>query len=170
MSAEEKVSAEETLVDVAKTLATCLSESDHKLVFAESCTSGLLAATLSRVPGISKHFCGAFVTYRESLKQDALGVSPATLQQHTAVSAQASAEMLDGALSRCSEATLGLAITGHLGPGAPAASDGLVFIACGTIGETPQELRYQLKASERYERQVEAATVAIEQLHSFLSN
>ena len=157
----------ENLLAIAKQCAKRLAETSSKVIFAESCTSGLLAATMSRIPGISQHMCGSFVTYRESLKMDAIGVSASTLQQFTAVSAEASREMLAGALLRCSESTIGLAITGHLGPNAPEDLDGIAYVACQQKGsdETRRELRVELESSSRYERQLEAAIAAMAELH-----
>lgn len=157
------------LDNTAVQCASLLANSTHKLVFAESCTSGLLAATISKVPGISQHFCGSFVTYRESLKIDSLGVDPETLAKFSAVSAQTSAEMLAGALQRCSESTIGLAITGHLGPNAPVELDGLVFIACGTSADSRVE-RVKLQSKGRQERQIEAAIAALERLNLTLDS
>ena len=163
---------ENALIDAAKQTAGLLSNTDHKVIFAESCTCGLLAAALSRVPGISQHLCGSFVTYRESLKVDALDVSQQTLSEHTAVSSQTSLEMLSGALGRCSEATVGLAITGHLGPNAPDELDGRIFIACGLKESPGVALPFQskLSAASRHERQMEAAVTALEQLNSLIQS
>lgn len=161
---------EQQLSDLAKLCAQRLLGSQQKLVFAESCTSGLLAATISQNPGISAHFCGSFVTYRESLKIDALGVDPNTLEQHTAVSEQTSGEMLAGAFDRCSESSIGIAITGHLGPNAPGNLDGLVFIAGGFAdGSRSVQKRVELQAQNRQQRQYEAAIAAFMQLQSLLS-
>ena len=159
---------QELLDQTARQCASLLGESQHKLVFAESCTSGLLAATISKVPGISQNFCGSFVTYRESLKIDSLGVQAETLSQFTAVSAQTSTEMLAGALQRCSESTVGLAITGHLGPNAPSELDGQIFIACGTSDDS-QVVNVKLQSQNRQDRQIEAAIAALQQLNSVLA-
>ncbi|QDT13283.1 CinA family protein [Planctomycetes bacterium K23_9] len=159
----------DSLIAASTRTAQLLASTDSKLVFAESCTSGLLAATLSQLPGISQHFCGSFVTYRESMKSDALGVPPAIIKIHTAVSRQTTASMLEGALQQSSEATVALAITGHLGPNAPADLDGRVFIACQhKNGDAPTELHLKLESSQRTDRQHEAATAAFVELNSLL--
>ncbi|MGB7343284.1 MAG: nicotinamide-nucleotide amidohydrolase family protein [Pirellulaceae bacterium] len=159
------------LSDVSQRTAQLLSTVDAKLVFAESCTSGLLAATLSQIPGISAHFCGSFVTYRESLKSDALGVDPAILAAHTAVSRKTTRAMVDGALQHCTEATIALAITGHLGPNAPGDMDGVVFVACQTKAmQSPIERRFTLKSQTRMDRQQEAAWKAFAELNSLLES
>lgn len=90
---------------------------DHKvtLAVAESCTGGLIAERLTSVPGSSRYFLGAWVTYANEAKRDWLGVSAQTLDVHGAVSAEAAREMAQGARQRaCS--TLGLSVTGVAGP------------------------------------------------------
>lgn len=83
---------------------------------AESCTGGMVAAALTDVPGSSAVLDRGFVTYSNQAKQDMLGVSPATLEQHGAVSEAVAAEMAQGALLRA-DVSLAVAITGIAGPG-----------------------------------------------------
>jgi nicotinamide-nucleotide amidase len=83
---------------------------------AESCTGGMVAVALTDIPGSSDMFDRGFVTYANAAKQDMLGVLPATLLAHGAVSEQVAAEMAIGALKN-SRATLAVAITGIAGPG-----------------------------------------------------
>ena len=83
---------------------------------AESCTGGLVAAALTEIAGSSDVVDCGFVTYSNAAKQAMLGVPPATLKQHGAVSAETAAAMAAGALGR-SQADLAVAITGIAGPG-----------------------------------------------------
>ena len=53
-----------SLLSAARRLAKILAATNHKIVFAESCTAGLVAQSLSRIPGISPWHCGSMVTYR----------------------------------------------------------------------------------------------------------
>jgi nicotinamide-nucleotide amidase len=87
-----------------------------KIATAESCTGGMVAVALTDVPGSSDVFDCGFVTYSNAAKTDMLGVLPATLKAHGAVSEQIAAEMATGALTR-STATLAVSITGIAGPG-----------------------------------------------------
>jgi nicotinamide-nucleotide amidase len=87
-----------------------------KIVTAESCTAGLLAARITEAPGSSKIYDRGFVTYTNRSKQELLGVSGETLEQNGAVSEPVAREMAEGALER-SEAQVALAITGIAGPG-----------------------------------------------------
>lgn len=109
-------------------LARTLKRRRIRLVLAESCTGGLIAATLARVPGISEHFCGSFVAYRNDSKSRWLGVSPKLIAARGAVSPAVAMEMAVRALERTPEASVAVSVTGHFGPGAPPKQDGLVFM------------------------------------------
>jgi nicotinamide-nucleotide amidase len=102
-----------------------------RLVLAESCTAGLVAAELGQIPGISEFLCGSMVVYRTPTKTAWLGISTAILENPEIgpVSAQVTAALAEAILTRTPEATVAAAITGHLGPGSPAALDGKVFCA-----------------------------------------
>ncbi len=107
---------EKKLQQRAKKLVRLLAQSHERLVFAESCTGGLLAALLTEVPGVSEFFCGSHVAYRESSKRAWLGVSAAQLKTHSAVSREVAEAMAKGALKKTPEATIAGSITGYLGP------------------------------------------------------
>ena len=83
---------------------------------AESCTGGMVSAALTDIAGSSDVFERGFVTYSNLAKEQMLGVHPATLAAHGAVSEPVAAEMAEGALSH-SAASLAVAITGIAGPG-----------------------------------------------------
>src|SRR5271165_273545 len=83
---------------------------------AESCTGGLLAATLTEIPGSSDVFDRGFVTYSNAAKQAMLGVPARTLETFGAVSRETALAMAQGALAHA-PADLAVAITGIAGPG-----------------------------------------------------
>jgi nicotinamide-nucleotide amidase len=99
----------------AKVLAACRTRG-LMVATAESCTGGMVAATLTEVAGSSDVFERGFVTYSNAAKQDMLGVLADTLAQFGAVSEPAAREMAEGAL-RQSKAGLSVSITGIAGPG-----------------------------------------------------
>ncbi len=154
-----------TLAQAAEQLARCLAEGDKRIVFAESCTAGLASATLAAVPGISQWHCGSAVTYREQTKIDWLGVSASQIAESGVVSAPIAQQMACGVLERTVEADLAAAVTGHLGPDAPAELDGVVFIAVtgrNSEGDSGgQSWQHQLQAKHRPERQQEAALLLL---------
>jgi len=86
---------------------------DHKLllVTAESCTSGLIAATLADIPGAGQLLDCAFVTYSVQAKQRTLDVSENTLREHNLTSEAVAREMALGALAR-SRANVAISNTG----------------------------------------------------------
>lgn len=149
------------LYDTAEHLAQVLMQNDLRIVLAESCTAGLASAALARTPGISNHLCGSAVVYRPATKESWLGISPSEILQFSAESEPVTRQLALGVLERTEEADFAAAITGHLGPGAPAVADGVVFCAvAGRIAEGMTVLvadSCTLSSVDRIERQSEAA-------------
>lgn len=83
---------------------------------AESCTGGLMAARLTEQPGSSEYVAGGVVAYANEAKAAALGIDPALIERHGAVSPEVAEAMADGALARFATDTA-IAITGVAGPG-----------------------------------------------------
>ncbi len=100
-----------------------------KITFAESCTGGLIASTLTKVSGSSSCFDGSVVTYANRIKNEWLGVEEITLEKYGAVSEQTVKEMLLGAIE-ISKADYAIAVSGIAGPtgGTPNKPVGTVFI------------------------------------------
>ena len=90
--------------------------SSTKISTAESCTAGMISAALTDLPGSSEIFDRGFVTYSNAAKTQMLGVQPATLEAHGAVSEQVACEMAMGALHH-SAAQIAVSVTGIAGPG-----------------------------------------------------
>jgi nicotinamide-nucleotide amidase len=97
------------------TLATCLKQHKMKMVTAESCTGGMLAAKLTDIAGSSAWFERGFVTYSNEAKKQCLSVNASTIDTYGAVSIEVAGEMALGALKN-SEAEVAIAITGIAGP------------------------------------------------------
>jgi nicotinamide-nucleotide amidase len=86
------------------------------IALAESCTGGLLSARLTERAGSSAYVAGGVVSYSNEAKTDLLGVDPALIEAHGAVSLEVAEAMADGALERFGADTAA-AITGIAGPG-----------------------------------------------------
>ncbi|MGI9473183.1 MAG: CinA family protein [Rubripirellula sp.] len=161
--------ANELAIQLAERLANCRT----RIVFAESCTGGLISAEMARVPGISEWLCGSAVTYRCETKSAWLDVSRNEIEVHTAVSDVVASEMAEGVLRKTSEASLALSVTGHLGPGAPEGFDGLVFVGIALRTSSDrieiETQRHQLLQSTRVARQSEAAAVVMQAAMSVLA-
>ena len=121
---------DQELVERARTLLDLCRTKGLKIAAAESCTGGLLAATLTEIAGSSDVFERGFVTYSNEAKQAMIGVSPATLASHGAVSRQTAEAMARGALTHA-PVDLTVSITGIAGPGGavPGKPVGLVHFA-----------------------------------------
>jgi nicotinamide-nucleotide amidase len=156
------------VLEIAEQLVRQLADSGARVVFAESCTGGLVAAELAKVPGVSDHLCGSAVTYRCDTKVQWLGVSSEEIERHTAVSREVAIQMARGVLERTPEASLSASITGHLGPGAPPDLDGVAFIGIATKGSDPglsvECSQHQLACTERLPRQSEAASLVLKRV------
>lgn len=99
------------------------------LATAESCTGGMIAASLTDVAGSSAVFDRGFVTYSYPSKIETLNVSEEMLAEYGAVSEPVARQMAFGALST-SNADLAIAVTGVAGPGADGdKAEGLVWFA-----------------------------------------
>lgn len=117
------------LLAQAEKLAKELKKRKQRVVFAESCTGGLVSATLARIAGVSEVLCGSLVVYRNDSKAKWLGIPAGVLRDPGPVSAEVAMQMATRLLKMTPEATIAAAVTGHLGPNAPKELDGLVFVA-----------------------------------------
>lgn len=145
---------------LARQVARLLAEHNKRVVFAESCTAGLVSATLSRIPGISQWHCGSAVTYREDTKVQWLQVRAADIRRKSAVSETVARQMAQGVLRATPEADIAAAVTGHLGPDAPPDLDGVVYVSVasrrGARCRVIRVERLRLSSITRYQRQREA--------------
>jgi nicotinamide-nucleotide amidase len=128
----------------ALALGDALRARGWRLAAAESCTGGLIAAACTSVAGSSDWFERGFVTYSNEAKAELLGVPPALIARHGAVSEEVARAMAAGALQHA-HAQLAVAVTGIAGPGGgtPAKPVGTVWLAWGGAGAVQAE-RLQL--------------------------
>ncbi|MEZ5560714.1 MAG: CinA family protein [Pseudomonadales bacterium] len=154
-------------------VAAALRRNNLLLVTAESCTGGMIAEYLTRTPGSSEWFEGAFVTYRLSAKERMIGVRPSTLDTFGAVSEPTVREMAEGAL-RASDAQVSVAVTGVAGPdgGDLLAPVGTVWFGWGLKRPDPQcvqTARYDIDGNRDSVRR-QAVRIALEGLRQLLGD
>lgn len=113
-----------------------LIENNITIATAESCTAGLIAATLGDVPGVSSIFSQGFITYSNEAKERLLGVPRPMLASYGAVSAQVAQAMAEGVCQKTS-AAIGISATGIAGPGGGTKEKpvGLVYIGVCIDGQ-----------------------------------
>jgi nicotinamide-nucleotide amidase len=135
---------------------------------AESCTGGLLLARMTDVAGSSAYISGGVITYSNALKIQLLGVDPALLESHGAVSEPTAAAMTDGLHER-THADVCVAITGIAGPsgGTAAKPVGTVVIAIRFAGQ-PLSVRTHLFPGARDIVRFQATQTAIESVRRML--
>ena len=126
------------LLAEAETLLALCRARGLRLVTAESCTGGLIAATLTAIAGSSDVGERGFVTYSKEAKTELLGVPEDLIAAAGAVSAEVARAMVEGALAR-SPAEVALGVTGIAGPGGATAGKpvGLVFVGMQRRGAEP---------------------------------
>ena len=119
-----------TLPALARAVLAAGRTRGWRIVTAESCTGGLVAAALTGIAGSSDVVDRGFVTYSNAAKSALLGVPEPLLAAHGAVSAEVALAMAEGA-RRSGGIELAVAITGIAGPGGGSLAKpvGLVHLA-----------------------------------------
>ena len=112
-----------------KSLVKTLTKKKLKISFAESCTGGLLASTITSISGASKIFNLGLVTYSNQAKIKILKVNKNIIKKYGAVSHECCLAMVNN-LSKISKANINISITGIAGPkgGSKVKPVGLVYI------------------------------------------
>lgn len=115
---------------------------DHQLCLttAESCTAGLIAATLADIPGAGALLDCAYVVYSEESKQHCVGVTAETLEHHNLTSEEVAREMVLGALqnSRANIAISNTGVTDDTDPAIPAGTQCFAWAFKNTQSGTPR--------------------------------
>jgi len=129
------------------------------LATAESCTGGAIAGRITDVSGSSAVFTSGYITYANQAKTQALGVDPALIETHGAVSAEVAAAMAEGALQR-SGADWALSATGVAGPtgGSEGKPVGTVFIGLAQKGGITRVEKHRFARDRKTFKQLTAQT------------
>ncbi|MFZ3084400.1 CinA family protein [Rhodoferax ferrireducens] len=124
-------------------VANLMLKNKLKLVTAESCTGGMIAAACTDLAGSSDWFERGFVTYSNDAKTELLDVQAQLLLSEGAVSEAVARAMVRGALAH-SHAQVAVAVTGVAGPtgGSPAKPVGTVWFGFAVPGQVITEKRH----------------------------
>ncbi len=101
---------------LSETVGNILAERGLTIGAAESCTGGLIANSITDIPGSSRYFPGSIVAYENRVKTDFLGVSAEDLHGYGAVSKKVALQMAKG-ICKCLKTDIGVSATGIAGPG-----------------------------------------------------
>ncbi len=150
-------------IDAEKLLKICEGKG-LKIATVESCTGGLLAGLLTAVPGSSAVVERGYVTYSNEAKSEEVGVDPALIETHGAVSREVAEAMAMGALDHA-PVDLTASITGVAGPGGGTAEKpvGLVYVGAALRG-IGAEVRENRFGGDRDAIRADSVRVALEML------
>lgn len=143
-------------------LADLLAARRMRLVTAESCTGGMIAAACTDIAGSSRWFERGYVTYSNAAKTEALGVAPECIAEHGAVSEPVVAAMTQGALT-ASGADWAIAVSGVAGPGGGSADKpvGSVYIGWQQAGQPAEVVYYVFEGERRVVREASVLAALI---------
>lgn len=160
--------SQEFLTQLAGEIGESLHARGLQLAAAESCTGGWLAQCCTDTAGASAWFERGWVTYSNQAKQDCLGVSMVTLEQHGAVSKATVIEMAEGALAK-SDADISVAITGVAGPDGGSAEKpvGTIWFAWAMSHRTTL-VQHQLLTGNRQAIRAQAVAIALRGIQAAL--
>jgi len=130
-------STEDKIIQVSRAVIDRAADLGVKLVLAESCTGGLVAAALTEISGSSRVLDRCLVTYSNEAKHQLLSVSINSLNKYGAVSPNTAKSMAIGALKNTPSASISAAVTGIAGPdgGTDYKPVGLVYFATKKRGK-----------------------------------
>jgi nicotinamide-nucleotide amidase len=131
-----------------------------RVATAESCTGGLLGGRLTEIPGSSAVFVGGVVCYSDELKTALLGVPPALIRAHGAVSEPVVRAMAEGAVVRLG-ADLALAVTGIAGPDGGSEEKPVGTVWLGLASADGVQARRSVFGGGRHEIRGRAAQAAL---------
>jgi nicotinamide-nucleotide amidase len=149
---------DEQLTALAIALLDLCRRKRLKIATAESCTGGLVAATLTEVAGSSEVLERGFVTYSNDAKEGMLHVPSATLARHGAVSRETAEAMAAGAVARA-PVDLAVSITGIAGPGGATAGKPVGLVHFGAASRGGQRIHRERRYGEIGRAQVRRASV-----------
>ncbi|MCM1982294.1 competence/damage-inducible protein A [Lyngbya confervoides] len=139
-----------------QTLATVVGDllrsQGQTLSVAESCSGGGIGYRLTSTSGSSDYFLGGVIAYHNAIKIHQLGVSPVTLAQEGAVSAEVAKQMAQGIQQRF-QTDWGVSMTGIAGPTGGTATKPVGLIYIGIAAPSGQVSTYEFRGSAQRGRE-----------------
>ncbi len=150
-------------------LGSLLKKHTKTIATAESCTGGLLAERLTRVPGSSDYFLGGHITYSDQSKVNFLGISHATIQKYGAVSKEIAMAMAKNIRLKY-ESDYGVGITGIAGPDGGSLTKPVGTVHICIVGSNKTLSRYEQRvfSGDRTRIRLQSAQWALEMLRQLL--
>ncbi len=139
------------------------------LVFAESCTGGLLSSQVTSLPGVSDVFMGSVVTYSNRMKREILGVPASILNTLGAVSRPTALHMAKG-VKALTETDWAVSITGIAGPTGGTDKKPVGTVCFAIVGPGFEWTSQEFFSGSRVQVQQSSVKFAIEMLSRVLAN
>ena len=155
--------------DLTKTLAQILLSRNWTVSLAESCTGGLVCATLTELAGSSEWFERGYITYSNEAKTECLDVPAQLIETHGAVSEQVAKAMAEGARIN-SGGNVAISITGVAGPSGGSAEKPVGTVCFGWATENQTLTRTMRFDGDRQMVRQQAAEFALAELIALLRN
>lgn len=166
----DAVFTDQTDWSLEQVVGQLLASQKKTLATAESCTGGLLAERLTRIPGSSAYFLGGLVIYSDGSKTDLLGIPPETIQEYGAVS-EAVARAMAEKVRSIYGSDYGMGITGVAGPSGGSETKPLGTVHITLAGPQEKDIEHQHKRfpGNRDRIRLQSTQWALEMLRKKLS-
>ncbi len=153
-------------VSMQEVIARKLMDTGRSIAVAESCTGGYISQLFTQMAGSSQYFLGSVVSYSNEMKQDALHVPEQIIQEYGAVSSQTVEAMAEG-IRKLSNADVGLATSGIMGPGGGTDTKPVGFV---WVGFSSKEKTLSTSFQFRFDRRRNIELTAISALDFLRKN
>jgi PncC family amidohydrolase len=144
-----------------------LAQAGLRLAVAESCTGGMVGEWISAVPGSSAYFLGGVISYDNSLKEGLLGVPPALIREHGAVSAECADAMAKGVRALVG-ADIAVSVTGVAGPGGGSVEKPVGLTYIGLAGPAIERVERHIWRGDRHGNREQSARRALQMILEYL--
>lgn len=150
-------------------LVELLQEKGFIITTVESCTGGMIAATIVNVPGASSVLNEAYITYSNEAKHRLVGVNEETLENYGAVSEETAMEMVTGVAKRTG-ANCAIAVTGIAGPGGGTAEKPVGTVYAGLYCNGITEVTRYNFSGDRTEIRSKTVASVLEKMIKMIKN